>query len=322
MKNKIFLDQIINFFSLGKGRSRYFLLFITISLLFWILTKLSNEYNSIVNFELKFKNLPSYIILKDTAKIKINVSVKTSGFELIFHNIFHKSIKLDFSSSEFESGIINYKTQSSLHLVKDFFGSNAEIIAIFPEEIKINYIKNKRKLVLVKPPKKILIKSGYGVSNDIKFKPDSVWVNGPIEILDTLYFLRTEFPTNKLIDKDFLYEFKIINNNKNIFLENEIVNANISIERFSEKTIQVPINIKNLPDSIAVKLFPSQVEVKFLASLNKIKRIHPNHFFFSTNFKKINDSIDKYLQINLDSFPSQLENIRWLPKKVIFLIRK
>jgi len=62
--------------------------------------------------------------------------------------------------------------------------------------------------------------------------------------------------------------------------------------------------------------------VKFLASLNKIKRIHPNHFFFSTNFKKINDSIDKYLQINLDSFPSQLENIRWLPKKVIFLIRK
>jgi len=314
--------QLNNFFLIrGKGKIKYFLFFFFISISFWIITKLSNDYNSIISFDLKFEKIPNHISLINPISNKIDVSIKTSGFQFIYHKIFKRTINIDISSEILKNDNFKYNTELLVYLVKDKFDSKTEIKAIFPKEITLNFSKKTRKKVKIIPPTNIIFKNGYGLSEKIILVPDSIWITGNNDLLDSINFLRTKLLNYGKIDASLKYSFDIIKPNENIDLEISKAESLIKIEKFTEKIFLAPIKIKNLPDSIAIKLFPNQVKVRFLSSLSKIKLIKANDFKFNVDFNKIGIRNEKFLQINLDSFPDYLSKIRWTPKKVEFLLR-
>ena len=314
--------QLNNFFLIkDKGKIKYFLFFFFISISFWIITKLSNDYNSIISFDLKFEKIPNHISLINPISNKIDVSIKTSGFQFIYHKIFKRTININISSEIFKNDNFKYNTESLVYLVKDKFDSKTEIKAIFPKEITLNFTKKIRKKVKIIPPSNIIFKKGYGLSEKIILVPDSIWISGNSNLLDSINFLRTELLNYGKIDASLNYSFDVIKPNENIHLERSKAESLIKIEKFTEKIFSVPIKIKNLPDSIAIKLFPNQIKVRFLSSLSKIKLIKANDFKFNVDFNKIGIRNEKFLQINLDSFPDYLGKIRWTPKKVEFLLR-
>ena len=314
--------QLNNFFLIrDKGKIKYFLFFFFISISFWIITKLSNDYNSIISFDLKFEKIPNHISLINPISNKIDVSIKTSGFQFIYHKIFKRTINIDISSEILKNDNFKYNTELLVYLVKDKFDSKTEIKAIFPKEIILNFTKKIRKKVKIIPPTNIIFKNGYGLSEKIILVPDSIWITGNNDLLDSINFLRTELLNYGKIDGSLNYSFDVIKPNENIHIERSKVESLIKIEKFTEKIFSVPIKIKNLPDSIAIKLFPNQIKVRFLSSLSKIKLIKANDFKFNVDFNKIGIRNEKFLQINLDSFPDFLGKIRWTPKKVEFLLR-
>ncbi len=314
--------QLNNIFFIGvKGKIKYFLFFFFISLSFWIITKLSNDYNSIISFDLKFEKTSNHISLINPISNKIDVSIKTSGFQFIYHKIFKRTINIDISSEILQNDNFKYNTESLVYLIKDKFDSKTEIKAIFPKEITLNFAKKKRKKVKIIPPSNIIFKNGYGLSEKIILVPDSIWITGNNDLLDSIDFLRTKLSNYEKIDASLKYSFDVIKPNENINFETSRVESLIKIERFTEKIFSVPIKIKNLPDSIAIKLFPNQIKVRFLSSLSKIKLIKANDFKFNVDFNKIGIRNEKFLQIYLDSFPDYLGKIRWTPKKVEFLLR-
>ena len=314
--------QLNNFFFIRvKGKIKYFLFFFFISISFWIITKLSNDYNSIISFDLKFEKIPNHISLINPISNKIDVSIKTSGFQFIYHKIFKRTINIDISSEILKNDNFKYNTELLVYLVKDKFDSKTEIKAIFPKEIILNFTKKIRKKVKIIPPTNIIFKNGYGLSEKIILVPDSIWITGNNDLLDSINFLRTELLNYGKIDATSNYSFDVIKPNENIHLERSKAESLIKIEKFTEKIFSVPIKIKNLPDSIAIKLFPNQIKVRFLSSLSKIKLIKANDFKFNVDFNKIGIRNEKFLLITLDSFPDYLGKIRWAPKKVEFLLR-
>ena len=48
-----------------KKRLRFFSIFVAVSFLFWIITKLSNTYSSLVEFDVNFVNVPPLIVLNE-----------------------------------------------------------------------------------------------------------------------------------------------------------------------------------------------------------------------------------------------------------------
>ena len=48
-----------------KNRLRFFSFFFALSFLFWVITKLSNNFSSIIKFQVNFINIPDSIILDD-----------------------------------------------------------------------------------------------------------------------------------------------------------------------------------------------------------------------------------------------------------------
>ena len=118
-------------------------------------TKLSNDYNSVISFDLKIEKIPKYILLNEPASSKVDVSIKTSGFQFIYHKNFKKKINVDVSNEISYNENFKYNTESLIYLIKDRFDSETEIKAIFPNEILLKFSKKTRKRVKDFEPKRL-----------------------------------------------------------------------------------------------------------------------------------------------------------------------
>ena len=179
---------------------------------------------------------------------------------------------------------------------------------------------NKR--IPVKLPSSFDIASGFGISEPLIFKPDSINVIGTSNILDTLNVVYVNPNGISELKESFRDQFNLYNPAPNrVEFSQSSVFVEVFIDRFSEKTIEVPVRLFNVPDSIALKLFPGNVQLTFSASLVHIKKIDESDFMISCDYNSIKDG-DEVINLKLISKPSQLKSLRWTPKQVEYLIRK
>ena len=91
------------------------------------------------------------------------------------------------------------------------------------------------------------------------------------------------------------------------------------MEQYTEGEMILPITVKNVPNGYDIKLFPSEVSVNYLVSLDKFDLVKEDIFKTSVNF----DNNNKRLPIELDFQADFIENVRLKPEKVeYFLIKK
>tara|TARA_B110000046_G_scaffold14499_1_gene14026 strand:- start:203 stop:1171 length:969 start_codon:yes stop_codon:yes gene_type:complete len=309
-------------FSLERGKSRSFLIFLMLSFLFWMITKLSNEYTEVITAEVGFDNFPMGVVPISNTSSKIQLTLTESGFQLLYYNFFGTSITLDSRKGIFENGNASIPLQLSIPEIQEQLSGTTEIRTIFPNTVHFNYsqLDNKRLPIALKTS--LNIAAGFGIAEPLFFSPDSINVIGALNVLDTLKTVFINTPNKTDIKKSFIDQFNLLNPapEELEFSESE-TSLKVVIGRFSEKTIKVPIRLFNVPDSIALKLFPSSINFTFSASLAKIKTITASDFIISCDFRLLKAG-DESMKLKLTDAPNQLQNLRWSPKEVEYLIRK
>ena len=81
-------------FSLERGKSRSFLIFLALSFFFWVITKFSNEYTEILTAEVRFDNFPMGIVPLSDPSSEVQITLTASGFQLLLYKLFDTSIVL------------------------------------------------------------------------------------------------------------------------------------------------------------------------------------------------------------------------------------
>ena len=76
VKSKQALNYL-QFKFLNKKKFRFFFPFVLISLTFWIITKLSNTYNSSISFNITLTDIPDFIIPKNTTILHPEIDLQT-----------------------------------------------------------------------------------------------------------------------------------------------------------------------------------------------------------------------------------------------------
>ena len=99
VKSKQALNYL-QFKFLNKKKFRFFFPFVLISLTFWIITKLSNTYNSSISFNITLTDIPDFIIPKNTGSLILNADIIGSGVQLLLYKFINDEIiiSLNFSS--------------------------------------------------------------------------------------------------------------------------------------------------------------------------------------------------------------------------------
>jgi hypothetical protein len=300
---------------------------VCISAFFWILNSLDKNYTTSVLLPVKYKGFPAGKIVLNELPTSIKINLSAKGFNLIPIKIFTKnnSLKIDFSQINFnKKGEELYRIPSSdlFDQVRNNFSQNVKINNLFPDTISFLLTEKYSKKVQVVPLYSIKFNNQYNISDTLTVTPKYIRIYGPKKELENINFIKTDSIFLEYPETAKSVKIKLGKKTKYVELENDFVNVNIPIEKFTEKKLSIPINTLNTPDSVLLKTFPENIELTILTPLSKYDLINESQFRISVNYAEITEQQKIRLPLVIEKKPEFVIINYMKPEKVEFIIRK
>lgn len=294
--------------------------FLTASIFFWLLINLSKEYNSTVQYDLEYTQLPQQRTLIETPLKKITVNVKSSGYNLLTSSINHKPITLQLNKAIKKKGNCYYfLSKNILSDVQNQLKSGIQLINIQQDTIPLTIGTLSSKKVPIKPNINITFQLGYDLSKPISTIPDSVLISGDENDINKIQFLELQETSLENVSKNSSITSAIVFP-EGIKLKSSHQSAQIelSVDKFTEGEIEVPVFVKNAPKGI--NIFPKKVKIIYKVGLKNFNSITPDLFKIECDYLESTKKELNYLIPKLKEFPEQISTVRIVPKKIDFLI--
>ena len=314
-----FKTKITLFFSSKKVN--VFVLFLVLALLFSVLTKLSKDYTQTVVFNIEKVNIPEDKLIVNDSSHLLNITLTTYGFKLIKYYLARPSIVVDFQKLEKNNTHYFWTEKKEFSTVVSQFEPNVKIVSISPDTIAFRYDVNNVKKIPVILDVDITFSVGFDLINDYVIKPDSIKVIGPKVITDSISKIYTKRLKIEDVNTDVLIsvELNLPNSSEDLKFSHSQVQISAEVERFTEGTINVPINIINIPDGIKLKYYPKEVSVVYYTSLSNFKTISTSSFIVEVDYNTIN-AHDTYLIPKIVQQPDKVKNVRLNEKRIEFIL--
>jgi len=247
--------------------------------------KFSKTYEIGVEVRVDYVNIPrdKFIIRADTV---LNFTVKANGFSLMTENLKKiNRIKIDLSrypfrksaGGTFEYNIhINKETEKYIH---GFFPFAEGFSEISPRNLSTMMQPAHGKWIPVKHNINFTPDKQHFVYGAIVVKPDSIYVTGPKNNIDRIIDIETAH-----IDLGIINETQYIKaalpeaHNRGFHLSQDKVDIRIPIERFTETTFEIPIEIPQTYDESNIKIFPEYAKIVVIVALKDFNELTPDMF--------------------------------------------
>ncbi len=300
-----------------------------ISLFFWTLKKFSKEYQLTLHYKINFQNFPSDRVLLNNSDSSFFVTIKSQGFNLIYHQLFNHNDNLNIDFSEIKlyesnSEKISYLGANQIFkIIKAQSDFNYNVIGLFPDTFALKWEKAIYKNIAVTPLLKLNFQKQYQIYDSIKISPDSIFISGTLKDINQIQrFYTQSVALNNLKSNQTIY-LNIIKPKQfpKIKLFAEKVKVQFSVEKYTESELEIPIGIQNNTNFKNIKLFPDKVKIKYLVALKDYKRINQQMFTASVNADLFNPS-DNKTKINIIRVPDKIKITGIYPEKAEYIIFK
>ncbi len=307
----------------NQKKLRVFLLFLILSILFWSLIKLSKEYISDVEFELAYSDIPNNKLIQNEPDQKVKLTLKTIGFKLLNYE-FRKRV-LDYSLTEIEKkgGSMYYsETRSNTNYLQAQLSAETVVLNIEPDTLFFDLGVKRSKKVPVVSQVEFSFKTGYNFVGEFSLNPSEVSISGPEKVIDTINEVYTSSFHIKDISESFEQEVSLKGPNEVVVLSDEIIVVTGVVDKITDGSYILPFEVINLPRNLIMSTYPKQVKVIYQVALKDYNKIPENGFRIQCDFKQTQDSDLDYLIPKLVEKPEIITNVKIVPNKIEFLIKK
>ena len=145
-------------------------------------------------------------------------------------------------------------------------------------------------------------------------------VVGPVNLLEQINYIETIEQEVMQLDKSqtIVTRLQLPENLQTLKVSPREVEVNITVDKFTESTIKIPI--VNSVKKYKIKTYPDHVILTYLVTLDNYKRVNEEMFTASVNYVE-NDTLNK-LKVNLLHKPSFVKVTKIDPEEVEFLLLK
>ena len=319
MKKEPALIQSLQKASMDKGRSRFFLVFLLLSFFFWFIAKFSKTYTEVIAFQLSFRNTPVAIVPQIGPPLEVETTLSATGFQFLYYRFIDKELAVDLGEASFEGGKASVQLAAQFQELQEQLLGDTQIVNYFPTVIEFDYERQLTKRLPVLPPT-LDLALGY-TAVQVRFQPDSIEVLGPEKELSALKAVQAIYVNNTKIQSSFTTKVNIAQLGEDLVLETNQVGMEVSVDRFSEESFRLPVALKNAPFNQVFKFFPAQLLITFSAPLQDLKNITPEDFSIGVDYTSLN-SQENRATLKVFQAPERVQNLRWQPKTVEYLIRQ
>ncbi len=308
-----------------KNDNIIFIICLFIAFVFWGLIKLAEVYDVSYTFKIKYQNVPVEKKLTSMIDSTLDVNFSARGFMILRLNMFEDLSVVDVNLED----ITMIKERDDYFIYsQDLREQLAGIIGISESEISFSESMLGFKLedlhekeIKISANLSIKYKEQYDLYEQEIISPSKVMVYGPKTTIDTLYEVSTETIMLQDIDKNRVLQVGISNPYPNLLrFEPEVVEISIRVEKFTESSIEIPIDFSEVKEDI--QSFPSNVKVYFKIAQKDFNNIQAGEFNVKPVLDGVNlNEVDR-LSLILTQKPSFIRNEWIVPASIEFLITK
>lgn len=304
-----------------------YLVCVIIASILWLLNALNQEdYAAELTYPVKYINFPEgkYPLTKLPSQIQLEVKAK--GFALLGYKIKTSFLPITLNVSTYcthlqsKGDVFEYtlNTNDIKDKISSQLSPDIKLLNIYPDEIVFKFATAKQKKVVIRPVLDYTLKRQY-ILNRVTTTPDSIWVSGPAPVIDTLQYVPTQPILLKEIGKNTKRKAELAQLPDCTF-EEESAEVSIEVEQFTEATKNIQITTLQVPDSMNIRLFPSNVNISYEIGLSKYDKVADTDFIFSVDYPK-NANTD-FLEIKVQKSPAFIKNLSFSPQKVEYILEK
>lgn len=299
-----------------------FIGFLLVSFIIWLMITLSGSYVSTVRMQLDYENIPEEKLLLGEPDTYVDASVYASGYRLLNYKIFREALALDVTS--FNEGSQRYfLTRTDMEgSMKDQM-DGLEVRRIFKDTLWLTLGENKYKKVKVVPDMTLNFQEDHEFSEPLTITPDSVEIKGPEDLVRRIDSLTTTKVVIRNLKEDFEREVRVVvpDSLKRLEVNENSVRISGKVARYSEKILQVPLFVENVPEGISVKTFPGSIRILCKANIEDLKRLVPSGFRIVCDYNEVVNQ-PAFLLPRVEEKPSFVKTVTLLDTKVEYLLKR
>ncbi len=317
---KKWVDSVKLFFSNWRWRKiGTFLFFFILAFAFWMMMFFrKRNVESIYRMPIKYINVPENIVFDRKLPESIEIKLQDYGSQIFRYDTMRKDSLVIDVEDFMKNDISTIQGNQLIHLISQNLSTTSNLLTYYPSFISLRSSKLEQKEVPIEFVGKISTASGNYIVDTTRFMPQKVKAYSSIKKLQNISSAKTENISITNLKSTSVIRIKLNSNNGIKYVPNE-VDYYISVKEFTEKEFDVPVHSKNLPESLNVKFFPSQVKVSFLVTLEEYKKISPEDFKIELDYQKFKENKNGKVELQLTSYPSSVKNPRLLQNSVEFL---
>lgn len=308
-----------------KGRkAKVFVLFLLASGLIWFLNNLSRTYSAKTTFDLAYVNESDELLLTDAFVNSIEVKLETVGFQFLRYNFERMTVLIDLKDIERFDNRYYLPPQKYKGQIEKQLPSSIELLELYSDTLFFDFMKITSKEVSVESTVKINLVNNYLLEGPLKLEPSSITIKGPQEEIDTIakvFTVNLDLPETNF---DFTEKVNLFKSSELQYTSysTDVVLVSGKVSKFSEKIIEVPIAVINLPEGMQVRTFPDGVSILCKAKIERLKSIDSSNFKVVADYSTIDGTRSNTMELILGSVPDGIFEASLLENKVEFILSK
>lgn len=305
-----------------------FMFFVVLSSMLWLLNQLEDEYETDITLPIRYSEFPQDKILISELPDHFTLRVKAHGFKLLEYKISNKFLPYPINVNSLTLKMYSESNYIRLYaltrLLRDDverkLSSELEVLSIKPDTLYFDFADRIFKKVPVVSQLNPITATQFMVDGDIQLTPDSITISGANPIIDTInrvYTLKQD-----LVDLNAPFQDEIeLQRIKSVDFSEDEIDVKIHVEKFTEGTQKIKLNVINVPDSLILRTFPNIITVNYFVTLTKYDKVLPQLFEAIVDYNKI-DNQKNTLDVEIINQPEYIKSLRYNPKSVEYIIEK
>jgi len=288
----------------------------------WLFLSLNNKYVYTAKTVLVYKNFPQKRAFHALQSDTVDLQVEGTGWQLLFAKLRIKPQSISISLDKLNSR--NYILFSEqLYGVNRQLETSQKIISVKPDTLYFDFSQRAVKRVPVRLVSDFTFANQYNISNDIVLSPNYVTLLGPQEELKKI----KDWPTDTLVLRKLqgtaVARIAMTRNSmKNVSIFPPSAEVKVPVDEFTEKTLDLPLNIISNREYYNIKLYPKKVKVTFLVPLSKYQLISDSFMDAVVDMDEWKLKKHSQLKVKINRFPDYCKLVKIVPDKIDFIIEK
>ena len=311
-----------------RGSNRAKFIFLLISVFLWLLIKLSKPgYVKTLSFPVEYENLPADQILMNEPPQRIKLRMRANGFTLLKYSLgSFKTLEVDLEpyAERNEAGAFWLPDRNFLG-VETQFNEEAQILDISPDTVEFVFSTLETKRVPVALNLQLSENSPMKIYGTPLVNPDSVELVGPPELLREIETVESYPYKIPLSTEDSLKLNLPLKKpaGEQIEMQVQQVKVLVNLSRITEDTLEVPVQIRNKPDSIGLEIFPKKINLTYRVALKDYHRVQTSNFFLTVDYREVAAREEaRFMTVQVEDKPAFVQKTELNPKRVEFIITK